>query len=73
LRKVTGGSATSFSASFLAQARGSHYELETQVQLCHDLSYFNKESADKLLSSCHEVAKMINGLLRAIKANDPTT
>jgi four helix bundle protein len=58
---------------FLAQARGSLYELETQVQLCHDLGFFNKESADKLLSSCHEVAKMINGFLRAIKANEPTS
>src|SRR5271155_5742591 len=60
---------------FLAQARGSLYELETQIELCHDLDYFSKESTVQLLSNCHVVAKMINGFLRALKtspANPPT-
>lgn len=61
---------------FLAQARGSLYELETQIELCHDLSYFNQESTDRLLSNCHTLAKMINGFLRALNtdlANKPTS
>jgi four helix bundle protein len=28
---------------FLAQARGSLYELETQIERCHDLDYFDKK------------------------------
>ena len=57
---------------FLAQARGSLYELETQLQLAADLKYINAEQANGLTSGCDEVAKMINGLLGAIRRSEDT-
>jgi four helix bundle protein len=55
---------------FLAQARGSLYELETQIQLCQDLTFIPVIQAQQLLELCNEVARMINGLLRTLKAKD---
>jgi four helix bundle protein len=52
---------------FLAQARGSLYELETQLQLAADLSYLDGGAAETLNRQCDEVAKMLNGLLGAIE------
>lgn len=52
---------------FLAQARGSLYELETQIQLATDLGYLSTQVAGTLNPECDEVAKMINGLLTAIE------
>jgi len=54
---------------FLAQARGSLYELETQIQLCQDLDVSNIQ-AQQLLELCNKVARMINGLLRTLKTKD---
>jgi four helix bundle protein len=47
----------------LGMARGSLYELETQIQLACDLKLFDQQSAERLLCSGVEVAKLINGLL----------
>jgi four helix bundle protein len=55
---------------FLAQARGSLYELETQIQLCHDLSFIQPAAAKELVELCNEVARMINGLLKSLKSKD---
>ena len=52
---------------FLAQARGSLYELETQLQLAADLKYVNADRTEALNLECDEVARMINGLLSAIE------
>jgi four helix bundle protein len=54
---------------FLAQARGSLYELETQLQLAADLGYLEPTGVPVLKGQCDEVAKMINGLLNAIERN----
>jgi four helix bundle protein len=43
-------------------ARGSLYELQTQIELACDLKFFERQSAEQLLGSCVEVAKLINGL-----------
>ena len=45
---------------FLAQARGSLFEIETQLQLAADRT-------EALNLECDEVARMINGLLSAIE------
>jgi four helix bundle protein len=61
---------------FLAQARGSLYELETQIQLCQDLNFIQPFAAKNLFDPCNEVARMINGLLKTLKpkdANKPLT
>ena len=55
---------------FLAQARGSLYELETQIQLCEDLNFIQPIAAKNLFELCSEVARMINGLLKTLKPKD---
>jgi four helix bundle protein len=55
---------------FLAQARGSLYELETQIQLCHDLNFISPIAVKDLIEHCNEVARMINGLLKTLKPKD---
>jgi four helix bundle protein len=55
---------------FLAQARGSLYELETQIQLCHDLDFIQPVATKDLLELCNEVARMINGLLKTLKPKE---
>jgi len=52
---------------FLAQARGSVFELETQVQLSSDLNYCSPEAAQKLIGDCNEIARILNGLLRVLE------
>jgi four helix bundle protein len=52
---------------FLAQARGSLFELETQLQLSRDLGYIESEKVEGFLSQCAEVARMLNGLLAVLK------
>ena len=52
---------------FLAQARGSLYELETQLQLAEDLGYVDAETTGNLKAESAEVGKMLNGLLHAIE------
>jgi four helix bundle protein len=52
---------------FLAQARGSLFELETQLQLAVDLSFASAAEADELIRDCNEVARILNGLMRALE------
>jgi four helix bundle protein len=52
---------------FLAQARGSLFELETQIELASGLDYLTTEAERKLLESCHEVGRMLNGLLAVLE------
>jgi four helix bundle protein len=52
---------------FLAQARGSLYELETQIELAVDLGLCEPEAAEKVLNDCFEVARILNGLLRSLR------
>ncbi|ACO31720.1 MULTISPECIES: four helix bundle protein [Acidobacterium] len=51
---------------FLGQARGSLYELETQIELARRLDYLQAESERDLLESCQEIGKMLNGLLAVL-------
>ena len=48
---------------FLAQARGSLYELETQVIMCIRLRYLKN---DALLAEIERAGKLINGSIRSI-------
>jgi hypothetical protein len=56
---------------FLGNARGSLCELQTQLELAADLSYFDKEQVLKLMEKGSEVARLINGLLASIGRNKP--
>lgn len=47
---------------FLAIARGSCAELETQIVIAYQLSYINKEIYDSLTLKIEEVSKMLSSL-----------
>jgi four helix bundle protein len=47
----------------LGMARGSLYELQTQVELACDLRFFDPQTAKGLLELSIDVAKLINGLM----------
>jgi four helix bundle protein len=51
----------------LGMARGSLYELQTQIELACDLSFFDKSSAKELIGLAIDVAKLINGLLGVLE------
>jgi four helix bundle protein len=51
---------------FLGNARGSLYEMQTQLELATDLGYFNKEKGAELMEQGWEVARILNGLLKAL-------
>jgi len=51
----------------LGMARGSLYEVQTQVQLAMDFKFVDQESAGKLMDLSVDVAKLINGLLGVLE------
>lgn len=51
---------------FLAVARGSLFELETQVELAESFRYLSEEAAKQLMQQSGEVARLINGLLATL-------
>jgi four helix bundle protein len=50
----------------LGQARGSLMEVETQLQIAANLGYLPEEQGNKLLESCAEVGRILNGLLASV-------
>lgn len=54
-------------AVFLAQARGSLYEPQTQIQLTGDLHFLAPDVAITLLKQSEEIARLLNGLMKAMK------
>jgi len=55
---------------FLAQARGSLCELETQIELCRDMNFFQDGSAQGLFERSGEVGRLLNGLIKALKPKE---
>jgi four helix bundle protein len=55
---------TKDSIQFFFIARGSLYELETQIHLSSDLNFINKEELEKLLSQLLHSRKLLNGFIR---------
>jgi four helix bundle protein len=51
----------------LGMARGSLYELQTQIELACDMRFLDQESKQRLLETAIEVAKLINGLLGVLE------
>lgn len=51
----------------LGMARGSLYELRTQIELAHDLGFLDQEAATNLLETAVDVAKLINGLMGVLE------
>ena len=66
---IAGGHGRSSDKSFrvfLAQARGSLFELETQIELASGFGYIQAEPAGVLAQKCQEIARMLNGLLSTL-------
>jgi four helix bundle protein len=55
---------------FLGQARGSLMEVETQVQIGENLGYMSEDETQKLLRSCGEVGRILNGLISSVSKPD---
>ena len=51
---------------FLALARGSLFELETQILLSEGLQYLPVEDAKPLYAQIEEVGKLLNGLMKSL-------
>ena len=52
---------------FLGRARGSLVEVETQLMIAQNLSYFTPEHGKQLLQEAAELGKILNGLISAIR------
>lgn len=55
---------------FLDMARGSTYEVQTQMRLAVDLGYFN-DSETNMLDRIAEVERILNGLIQSLRRKDP--
>ena len=56
---------------FLFIANASRAELETQLEICKMLGYFEKEeTVDTVIQGCKEVAKLINAIVKKLSLND---
>lgn len=56
-------------AIFLSQARGSLYELQTQVERAEDFGFLNKGQAEEIIAEAGEVCSMIHALLASLPRN----
>lgn len=52
---------------FLGNARGSLYEMQTQMELAIDLGYVDKQKGHELMEQGGEVARILNGLLKSLR------
>ena len=53
-------------ARFLSVARASEAEIETQLEICVRIGYFNEEQTSKSLALCIEVGKMLYSMIRKL-------
>jgi four helix bundle protein len=51
---------------FLGRARGSVFELESQVLIARNLAYLNLEEGEFLLERIAELGRVLNGLLKSL-------
>ena len=52
---------------FLCHARGSLYEVETQVVVCRNLGYIPVEQEHCLLEALSELGRILNGLITSLQ------
>jgi four helix bundle protein len=53
---------------FLYRARGSLYELQTQVEIALNVEYIADDQFTRLNQQCAEVGKVLNGLIRSVES-----
>jgi len=51
----------------LARARGSLFEVATQLEISKRLSYVGAPEFTRLTAECDEVGKLLNGLIRSLR------
>ena len=56
--------------NFLGTARGSLFDLETQLLLSIDLGFARPDDANGVLGQAAEVARILNGLLKTLEADE---
>jgi four helix bundle protein len=56
---------------FLQMARGSLYEVQTQVILAEDLGFIAHDAARALGEEANECARLLQGLLKSLKKSQP--
>ncbi len=52
---------------FLKVARGSLFEVETQLLFTAELGYVSEEDLHKILDRIHECGRILNGLIHSLK------
>ncbi len=58
---------------FLGTARGSVFEVETQLLLASELNYIDQTAAKSTLEMSGEVSRMLNGLIKSLTSNTDTS
>ena len=53
---------------FLRIARGSLYELQTQMEISMNLCYLNRDEFDKLYEVSREIERMLSSLIRKLSS-----
>jgi len=51
---------------FLQVARGSLYELQTQLEICHNLHYLSKQTFEELFEQSREIERMLCSLIKKV-------
>ena len=54
-------------SQFLSVARGSVFEIETQLAIAEELGFLSKLQSKQLLSRCAEVGRLLNGLIKVVR------
>lgn len=55
---------------FLSIARGSKYEVETQMRICERLGYLPKEEVDNLMSRNSDITRMLTAMINKLNAKN---
>lgn len=53
--------------NFLNHARGSLYEVMTQMEMAATLCYFSRDEIDLIIEDCESLARRINALINSMK------
>ena len=57
---------------FLCHARGSLFELETQVIVAHNLNYLSDAQREELITRISELGRILNGLITSVQRRKET-